>query len=521
MKSVIAAAAVLAVAGAANAQVVINEVLENPPGGAGTTDARWEFIELYGKPGMSLDGYAIALLKGGRDPDGTDAPASSDPDDNSEIDEAFTLDGFKLGPNGFLVLFNGIDSPFGLDAFVPNFLTPNPAFDMGQPVSGANPRFLDGEEFQTFHIPIPSNPNEDSGSLNNDGSSSYVLVRRRPNHSIDMNGQSVYAPGYAFAKETIPDLDFDGKADFGTETGPFFIPQNAPHSTPRMLQPFQMVDDLAWSNGGGKEYVQSSEQEISETSGFNPDTVSRVNFFLANPGLGLRTNSSNEQVPTRMADEEFIYGELFTVFSPFAPPPTDNEILGQTEFDPARSGAPTDPNGDGFQDIDITGFLMTPGSFNDHPSNNAITQFRFITGDMNFDGVVDCSDVDAAAALIGATLDDTTPDVDPANVPFQRYVYTGRSFQQMLVALDMDTADGMGGENSLAVTQADVDAISALSIENCCPTDLTDDGVTDISDLLLLLTVFNTADATGDITGDGVTDISDLLQLLTVFNTDC
>lgn len=54
-----------------------------------------------------------------------------------------------------------------------------------------------------------------------------------------------------------------------------------------------------------------------------------------------------------------------------------------------------------------------------------------------------------------------------------------------------------------------------------CPTDLTEDGETDISDLLQLLTVFNSTSSDGDVTGDGETDISDLLQLLTVFNTSC
>lgn len=519
MKSAIAAAALLAIAGAANAQVVITEVLENPPGGAGSTDARWEFIELYGKPGLKLDGYAIGLLKGGRDPDGTDQPASSDPDDNSEIDEAFSLDGFQIGPNGFLVLFNGIDSPFGLDSFVPNFLTPNPAFDMAQPVSATNPRFLDGEEFQVFHIPIPSNPNEDSGALNNDGSSSYVLVRRRPNHSLDMNGMSIYAAGYAFAKETIQDIDFDGKADFGTELGPFFIPDNAPHNTPLMLQPFQMVDDLAWSNDGGKEYVQSSEQEISDTPGFNPDTLARINFFLTNPNLGTRLNSDEEVVPTRMADEEWIYGELLSVFSPQNPAPTDTQLLGQVVYDAAEVGAPTDPNGDGFQDIDVTGFEMTPGSFNDHPSNPNIRQFRFVPGDVNFDFVVDCQDVDFAQTLVGATLDDITPDIDPSGVPFDRYVYQGRAFQQILIVINMDEADGLGSVNDVQVTQADVDAIEALA-GGCCPTDVNNSGSTDIEDLLLVLREFGVSDG-GDTDGNGTTDIEDLLNVLREFGNNC
>lgn len=54
-----------------------------------------------------------------------------------------------------------------------------------------------------------------------------------------------------------------------------------------------------------------------------------------------------------------------------------------------------------------------------------------------------------------------------------------------------------------------------------CPTDLNGDGMTDISDLLLLLAVFNTPSPQGDVNMDGFTDISDLLALLTFFNSAC
>ena len=43
-------------ASGAQAQVVINEVFENPPGIAEECDARWEYIELYGEPGFDLTG---------------------------------------------------------------------------------------------------------------------------------------------------------------------------------------------------------------------------------------------------------------------------------------------------------------------------------------------------------------------------------------------------------------------------------------------------------------------------------
>ena len=96
MKRTLILALLLAATGsAASAQVVINEAFENPPGGS---DELWEFLEIYGPAGMPLDGYAIALLKGGTDTNGDDIPENP-----AEIDEAFTLDGLALGANGLLV----------------------------------------------------------------------------------------------------------------------------------------------------------------------------------------------------------------------------------------------------------------------------------------------------------------------------------------------------------------------------------------------------------------------------------
>ena len=89
----LSAVAALTLAANASAQVVINEIFENPSGGS--ADDLFEYIELYGTPGMDLTGYAIALFKGGAD-DGDDIPETP-----AEIDEAFSLDGLSIGPERF------------------------------------------------------------------------------------------------------------------------------------------------------------------------------------------------------------------------------------------------------------------------------------------------------------------------------------------------------------------------------------------------------------------------------------
>ncbi len=254
MKSPIALFALAGVACAASGQVVISEVWENPPGDGDVFDPSLEYIELYGEPGMDLTGYAVALVKGGADVNGDNIPES-----RPEIDEAFGLDGLSLGSNGFLVIYNDT----GGFSDIP-FYSPAATTQVG--FTQAHINFLDT-----------------AGKLANDGSSSYVLVRSRNHHAI-VGGMSQYGPAYDFHKDINPDIDFDGKFDFGIELPAIgsFVPSE--------LEPLQAIDDVAWSNLGGKEYVVSSEQEISDTPGFNPDGVSRIAFYGENPGLGMRLN---------------------------------------------------------------------------------------------------------------------------------------------------------------------------------------------------------------------------------------
>lgn len=66
-----------------------------------------------------------------------------------------------------------------------------------------------------------------------------------------------------------------------------------------------------------------------------------------------------------------------------------------------------------------------------------------------------------------------------------------------------------------------VDAFNCVDVVDTCPADLNGSGAVDISDLLQLLAVFDTASGQGDVNDDSVTDISDLLALLAVFDTAC
>jgi hypothetical protein len=477
MKSAFALLAISGLAASASAQVVISEVWENPPGDGDVFDPALEYIELYGEPGMDLTGYAIASLKGGSDPNGDGIPSAV-----PEIDEAFSLDGLSIGANGFLVIYNNTG---GLSD-IP-FLLPPGAASVG---------------FNQAHIPST----DVAGKLANDDSSSYVLVRGRANHSV-VGGASVYGPGYAFRKDINPDVDFDGKIDFGNET-----PVVA--GSARQIDPLQQIDDVAWSNGGGKEYVRSSEQEISDTPGFNPDAISRVAYYGANPNLGLRLNSEGATVPTRMADEEWIYGEQG---------PNDGDFT----YLPGSSGAPTDPNGDGFQDLDVTGFAMTPGGFND---GGAIAQFRFVRGDFDFNGLVDSADGDLIEGKLGEHLDVLTDCLDEFGNPVvifgqtvQCYLYEGRTANALLAMMNMDKTDGTGGANAASVTQSDIDAWNdEFGVGGCNPADIAEPfGLLDLADIIAFTTAFVAQDSAADIDPNGIFDLQDINAFVTAFLNGC
>ncbi|MEM1167327.1 MAG: hypothetical protein AAGI30_13680 [Planctomycetota bacterium] len=451
-----------------HAQVVINEVFTNPPNGG---DDAWEFIELYGEPGYDLTGYAVVLIDGGRDTNGDDIPDFIT--FATEVEEAFSLDGWSIGPNGLFVLYNNSAGNSGLAQFSSlnpqnTRLTENTGFNFAQPESPANKRFLDGASFSTLHLPST----DTVGNLENDRSVTVLLLRGRPEHAITTLGISVYDTGYAWRKDVPIDIDYNGRADFGDETA---VTNGRGQSSnaagaPYLAEPVQIVDEIAWSNQGGKEYNTPgrglASNEFSATPGFNPDCVSRVRYITGAPDFGGFTiQGDGDLVLRRAADESWVYGETrdYTDADPFnadslspgAPQyfeyygrPIDrgpDEVL-DTADDELHWLAPTDPFGnlysyDGpgddnpldapffdasgaldasgdllFEPYDVVGFEWTPGQLNDAPATalglidtDIERQFRFVKGDFTFDAVVNAADRDLieAAAANSTALDDT------------------------------------------------------------------------------------------------------------------
>lgn len=549
---------------AASAQVVINELYANPPG-SGNNDNRLEFIEIYGPPGMSLTGWAIGAVNGGQDPNGNDVPGPlsvGDPQEElAEIDECFSLDGLFIGPNGLLVLHNiATSAPL---SFVPGLADP------------ATPL----RTFQQAHIPTT----DTAGRLNNDGSMNLVLVRRRPFHALTLDGVSlldgvpantITIPNYpadnryAFRKDVKHDVNYDGRYDLngiGTfimgggpvapETPVVSENGNNPGS-PRFLEPLQVVDDVAWSNLGGKEYTRCRQQEISDTPNYNPDAVSRIAYYGANPQRG-SIFSGGEMSFTRMADEEWIYGDIIDFLEDF-----------DLQYEPARAGGPTDQNGPTYNelgqldpsgtfllnDINLAGFRVTPGRFNDVDGSasggTVINQFRFVPGDFNFDGVVDCADraLIVQAAAEGWTLDDTELKTreNGTDDPSDDFTFTGwkwesRAFNGVLAMIRMDLSDGSTGEWTSgqivqggaivgwggAVTAADLAAFDAanpsLDCTLCppCAADFNNDEGVDDLDIAAFFAAFESGDSCADANGDDGIDDLDIAFFFTQFEQGC
>jgi len=381
--TIVFAVAAIASAAISSAQIVINETLHNPPG-ASPTEEHWEYIELYGRPGFALDGLALLVVSGG-----TDADRNGIPELAPHIDEAFALDGRRLGPDGCFTLYNS-------DARGRSELADR--FWRGRAPTNA-------ATFQQTALA----PTGLVGRLANEGSITYLLVR------LD-GAQRAHLERITLDESPI-DRDFDGVFD-----------------DPR-LRSMQIIDALAWSHRGGREYAPTTDDELSETVGLNPDAVTRLAYQATAPEIGHRTRdrvneagrvSGYEVIPTSRADESFAYGVLdsgrfpegvvyFDGFDfegwPQFYTPTDPAALPfpLTSEDPEPDRKPFGPalrpSDQGvlmLRDMELSGLTLTPNAVNEHHSG--VRQAVFVAGDADFDGRVTGADVAIAASLVGRGL---------------------------------------------------------------------------------------------------------------------
>src|SRR5262245_58336724 len=274
-----------AVAAGANAGVIINEVFANP---AGSFDSTREYIELLGTPNMKLDGYAIANIFGSLNrfyPLGSIPPAPV----AQEIDELFSLDGLRLGPNGLLVIAVSVQANYSTVLADTNFTRWTTLWNGG--------------------LDTP-------GQLENDGSKTVMLVRHRPGTTqadpanpaglrwgkdIVVDGElvtPVIDPQDGIAKDQFGDggLDIGDPDNFGGSTLDL-----RGESTPGINDDLEVVDEVSYEQDRGWEYdVDGRVVDIGDSTigglperrvhalddpqGFTPDMLTRVDYRTKGPG---------------------------------------------------------------------------------------------------------------------------------------------------------------------------------------------------------------------------------------------
>ncbi len=314
----------LALAPFASAQVFISGIFINPPGSADSTK---EFVALTGTPGRKLDGYGFALIYGRQTPYYTVGQIPPQPADEPEIDEFFSLDGLSLGKNGILLLGIGqaSDYPLVIDT---NFANWNNIWD---------------------------GPLDVPGKLNNDGSTTAMLVRNRPSMTeadpFNPAGPTWVKDGSVDAEitfnvmdpytATISDLVGDGKFDLGgTNSIGTPLLDLLGTTTPTIADDLEVVDEVSFEDSHGWEYDLDGRKadlgatqpgynerkvhQLGDPQGFDPDVLIRVDYRTKGPGYppqpgatGQLPNGNNWQ---DTATEQWIRGESIQALSGGLPP---------------------------------------------------------------------------------------------------------------------------------------------------------------------------------------------------------
>ncbi len=104
---------------------------------------------------------------------------------------------------------------------------------------------------------------------------------------------------------------------------------------------------------------------------------------------------------------------------------------------------------------------------------------------------LDASPVDSGSVMEACVIIYTSPDCNANGVPD---------------ATDIDNGDSL-----------DIDG-NGIPDDCECPTDTTGDGVTDVNDLLLVISQFGQGSSEGDVNGSGNVDIQDILLVIDMWN---
>lgn len=424
MKIWLRAAAVLMTAflfpWSSRATVFINEVVINPPGSSG--DDFFEFIELMGTPGKKLDGYAVAFISGYGaktypvemvPPRPNGLPPFTALQSAPEIDEFFSLDGLSLGANGILVLGIGAQLNY--------------------------PSALVGADAGNFRGPWSTIWNgllDTPGKLQNDGSTTVMLIRNRPGRTQadPLNplglrwGKDIKCDDelienvYDEIEEEIRDQWGDGNLDVGDPNnhgigGPNTLDLKGKSTPDDESDDLEVVDEVSYEGERGWEHDIDGRHvdagstvnglpyrhvhALDDPQGFNPDALSRVDYRTKGEGwtpapgaVGEMMNGNNWQ---DTATEQWIRGELI---QPGPPPNFFYSNLANPNPDaiqPYETNVPlwlNDGIGTDYNFLAANTYQVMAGRTNP-------LAVAFIPGDADRDGDADADDIARILEVFG------------------------------------------------------------------------------------------------------------------------
>lgn len=396
----------LIVSAGAQAVVFINEVFMNPP--SPSLDSDHEFIELLGTPGKKLDGYAIAVLNGVQTdlyPLGSIPP---DPNPAPEIDEFFSLDGLALGRNGILVLGRNTPSITRYTSML------------------SDSNFCHWATLWNGGL-------DSSGTINNDGSTTIVLLRNRPGRT---QADPCNPAGLRWGKTILHDAqlktpvydprDGNDKDQWGNgdldEGEPNGLGGNTLDTTGTSTSSdanddLEIVDEVSFEDARGWEYDTDDRHvdanstvvglphrhvhALDDPAGFNPDALSRVDYRTKGQGwipmgdYGEMANGNNWQ---DTATEQWVRGE--SVRSSLYPYPffyTNTPNSDPNAVQPYETHVPMwldDGNVPDFNFATANTYEIAGGRINH-------LAVPFIPGDCDRDGLCDANDIAKIAAVFG------------------------------------------------------------------------------------------------------------------------
>lgn len=396
----------MCLAAPAAAEVFLNEVFVNPPGGQDDTR---EYIELMGTPHRKLDGYAVAFINGCQQryyPLNSIPPLPACP---PEVDEFFSLDGLSLGKNGLLVI------AIGNIGFFPEML---PDTNFRGPWS----------TIWNGNLDVP-------GKLDNDGSDTAVLIRNRrgrsqadPTNTAGLLwGKDIFLDAQLFRPVIDPQTNqlVDQWGDGSIDRG---LPNNLGGNsrdlmgatTPNLFDDdLEVVDEVSYEHDRGWEYDTDDRRvdagsthgglperkvhALDDAQGFNPDCLTRVDYRTkgegwtpAPGGVGEMLNGKNWQ---DTATEQWIRGEATLTIGPggiqffFSNAANINPDSIQAFMTNVPSWL-ADGVGPEFNFAAANDYRILPG----HVNRFAVP---FIPGDVDRDGDADQDDIEKIASVFG------------------------------------------------------------------------------------------------------------------------